>query len=137
MYPARSAWQSASCAGPDPGGQQGSVAVPGQLHQVFVNLITNACNAAHDEGGRVSISTRLHGRDRIRVRVEDDGVGIGEDEMTRVFEPFFSTRRRGKGTGLGLSIVKSIVEQHDGTIDIDSRLGRGTSVLLTLPCAEE
>ncbi len=112
-------------------------AVPGQLHQVFVNLITNACNAAHDEGGRVSISTRLHGHDQIHVRVEDDGVGIGEHEMTRVFEPFFSTRRRGKGTGLGLSIVKSIVEQHHGTIEIDSRLGRGTSVLLTLPCAKE
>ena len=109
-------------------------AVPGQLHQVFVNLITNACNAAHDEGGEVRLTTRLHGRDRIHVRIEDNGVGIGTEDLDRVFEPFFSTRRRGKGTGLGLSIVKSIVEHHQGAIDIDSRAGGGTSVLVTLPC---
>ncbi|UCH29400.1 MAG: PAS domain-containing protein [Myxococcales bacterium] len=112
-------------------------AVPGQLHQVFVNLITNACNAAHDDGGEVRISTRLHGRDRIHVRVEDDGVGIGKEDMSRVFEPFFSTRRRGKGTGLGLSIVKSIVEQHRGGIEIDSEIGGGTSVRIVLPCVDE
>jgi two-component system NtrC family sensor kinase len=110
-------------------------AVPGQLHQVFVNLITNACNAAHDHGGEVRLSTRLLGRDRVQVRVEDNGVGIGREDINRVFEPFFSTRRRGKGTGLGLSIVKSIVEQHRGSIDIDSEIGRGTVVLVTLPCA--
>ena len=112
-------------------------AVPGQLHQVFVNLITNACNAAHDDGGEVRISTRLHGRDRIHVHVEDDGVGIGKEDMNRVFEPFFSTRRRGKGTGLGLSIVKSIVEQHRGGIEIDSEIGAGTSVRIALPCVDE
>jgi two-component system NtrC family sensor kinase len=111
--------------------------VPGQLHQVFVNLITNACNAAHDEGGRLRLMTRPHGRDQIRVRVEDNGVGIAEEDLERVFEPFFSTRRRGKGTGLGLSIVKSIVEQHQGGIDIESELGRGTSVLITLPCLND
>jgi signal transduction histidine kinase len=110
-------------------------AVPGQLHQVFVNLITNACNAAPDEGGEVRLSTRLHGRDRVHVRVEDNGVGIGQDDLDRVFEPFFSTRRRGKGTGLGLSIVKSILEQHGAGIEIDSEIGRGTTVALTLPCA--
>jgi PAS domain S-box-containing protein len=109
-------------------------AVPGQLHQVFVNLITNACNAAHDEGGEVRLSTRLHGRDRIHVCVQDTGVGIGEEDLNRVFEPFFSTRRRGKGTGLGLSIVKNIVEQHRGGIEIESTVGGGTSVVVTLPC---
>jgi PAS domain S-box-containing protein len=109
-------------------------AVPGQLHQVFVNLITNACNAAHDEGGIIRLTTRLHGHDRIHILVEDDGVGIATDDLERVFEPFFSTRRRGKGTGLGLSIVKSIVERHRGAIEIDSRIGGGTHVLVTLPC---
>ncbi len=109
-------------------------AVPGQLHQVFVNLITNACNAAHDEGGTIRLTTRLHGQDRIHILVEDDGVGIAADDLERVFEPFFSTRRRGKGTGLGLSIVKSIVERHRGAIEIDSRIGGGTRVLVTLPC---
>ena len=109
-------------------------AVPGQLHQVFVNLITNACNAAPGEGGQVLLTTRLHGRDRIQVEVQDKGVGIPANELERVFEPFFSTRRKGTGTGLGLSIVKNIIEEHGGTIEIDSELGRGTTVLLTLPC---
>ena len=112
-------------------------AVPGQLHQVFVNLITNACNAAHDEGGRVHLLTRHLGRDRIEVRVEDAGVGIGKSEIGRVFEPFFSTRRKGKGTGLGLSIVRKIIEEHRGTIEIESELGRGTVVVVRLPCLDE
>lgn len=111
-------------------------AVPGQLHQVFVNLITNACNAAHSDGGRIRLSSRLSGHDRIEVRVQDDGVGIPAAEIDRVFEPFFSTRRKGKGTGLGLSIVKNLVEQHRGAIEIESELGRGTTVVVTLPCAD-
>jgi len=111
-------------------------AVPGQLHQVFVNLITNVCNAAPEEGGRVRLSTRLYGHDRIRIEVEDNGVGIRPAELTRVFEPFFSTRRKGTGTGLGLSIVKNIVEQHRGVIEIRSELGSGTTVSITLPCAD-
>jgi signal transduction histidine kinase len=112
-------------------------AVPGQLHQVFVNLITNACNAAPDEGGRVRLSTRLHGHDRVHVEVEDNGVGIAPAELSRVFEPFFSTRRKGTGTGLGLSIVKNIIEEHRGTIEIDSEVGRGTIVLVAFPCLDE
>ena len=108
--------------------------VPGQLHQVFVNLITNACNAADDDGGVVRLTTRLQGHDRLQVLVEDEGVGIAPDALDRVFEPFFSTRRRGKGTGLGLSIVKSIVERHRGEIAIESRVGGGTRVSVTLPC---
>ncbi|MGB8331829.1 MAG: ATP-binding protein, partial [Polyangiales bacterium] len=111
-------------------------AVPGQLHQIFVNLLTNVCNAAPEEGGRVRLSTRLHGRDQIRIEVEDNGVGIRPTELKRVFEPFFSTHRKGTGTGLGLSIVKNIVEQHRGSIEIDSEAGCGTTVLITLPCAD-
>jgi PAS domain S-box-containing protein len=111
-------------------------AVPGQLHQVFVNLITNACNAAPEEGGRVRLSSRLHSHDRICVEIQDNGVGIQATELNRVFEPFFSTRRKGTGTGLGLSIVKNIVEEHRGTIEIDSEAGRGTTVVVTLPCLD-
>ncbi len=112
-------------------------AVPGQLHQVFVNLITNACNAAPKEGGRARVSTRLQGHDRVIVEIEDNGVGIQAAELDRVFEPFFSTRRKGTGTGLGLSIVKNIVEGHGGSIEIDSEAGRGTTVVVTLPCLGE
>ena len=111
-------------------------AVPGQLHQVFVNLITNACNAAPNEGGSVRLSTRLLGHDRVQAEVRDNGVGIRAADLNRVFEPFFSTRRKGTGTGLGLSIVKNIVEEHRGSIDIDSESGRGTTVLVTLPCLD-
>jgi PAS domain S-box-containing protein len=112
-------------------------AVPEQLHQVFVNLITNACNAAPEEGGRAHVTTRLHGHDRVHIEIQDNGVGIRAAELDRVFEPFFSTRRKGTGTGLGLSIVKNIVEKHRGTIEIDSEVGRGTTVLVTLPCLDD
>jgi signal transduction histidine kinase len=112
-------------------------AVPGQLHQVFVNLITNACNAAPEEAGRVRLATRTHGHDRIWVEVQDNGVGIPGSELNRVFEPFFSTRRKGTGTGLGLSIVKNIIEEHQGTIEIESELGGGTTVRVTLPCIDQ
>jgi len=111
-------------------------AVAGQLHQVFVNLITNACNAAPEEGGFVRLATRLHGHDRIHVEVQDNGVGIQPTELSKVFEPFFSTRRKGKGTGLGLSIVKNIIEEHRGSIEIESEVGKGTTVLVTLPCLD-
>lgn len=109
-------------------------AVRGQLHQVFVNLITNACNAAPEDGGRVRIATRLLSYDQVQIEIEDNGVGIGPGELGQVFEPFFSTRRKGKGTGLGLSIVKNIVEEHRGSIEIRSELGRSTTATLTLPC---
>ncbi len=108
-------------------------AVRGQLHQVFVNLITNACNAAPEGGGRVRLTTRVHGHDQVQIEVEDDGVGIRATELGRVFEPFFSTRRKGQGTGLGLSIVKNIVEEHRGSIEIQSEVDRRTVVLITLP----
>lgn len=108
-------------------------AVPGQLHQVFVNLITNACNAAGEDGGVVSVRTRQLGYDQVQVVVEDNGIGISESDLEHVFEPFFSTRRNGKGTGLGLSIVKNIIEQHRGQIQIESAAGRHTTVFVTLP----
>ena len=107
-------------------------AVPDQLHQVFVNLITNACNAALDEGGQVRLTTRVAVQDRVEVIIEDNGIGIEKRQLSRVFEPFFSTRRRGKGTGLGLPIVKSILEQHQGSIEIQSNPGFGTKVRIEL-----
>ncbi|MDH3199680.1 MAG: ATP-binding protein [Myxococcales bacterium] len=112
-------------------------AVPGQLHQVFVNVITNACNAAGEDGGVVLIRTRRHGNDQIEIVVEDNGIGIPEGHLEQVFEPFFSTRRKGKGTGLGLSIVRNIVEQHKGRIQIDSKPGERTTVSIVLPCPAE
>jgi len=109
-------------------------AVRGQLHQVFVNLITNACNAAGEDGGVVSARTRRYGNDQVQIVLEDNGIGIPEGDLEQVFEPFFSTRRKGQGTGLGLSIVKNIVEQHEGRIQIESESGGHTTVSIILPC---
>ncbi|MEM8608153.1 MAG: ATP-binding protein [Myxococcota bacterium] len=110
-------------------------AVPGQLHQVFVNLISNACNAMGDQGGVVSVQTRALGPSEVQIVFEDNGVGIDPADLDQVFEPFFSTRRKGKGTGLGLSIVKNIVEQHRGRIEIESTPGERTRVTVVLPAA--
>lgn len=108
-------------------------AVRDQLHQVFVNLITNACNAIQGQGDQIIARTQYLGEGRVAVSIQDNGVGISEADLKQVFEPFFTTKRKGKGTGLGLSIVRSIVEQHNGHIDVESAPGRGTTITVTLP----
>jgi signal transduction histidine kinase len=107
-----------------------------QLVQVFVNLLTNACQAAQVPGGRVVITTereRGGASDRVVVVVADDGTGISPEHLPHVFVPFFTTKRDRNGTGLGLSIVKSIVESHDGEVRVQSRLGAGTEFVIELP----
>jgi signal transduction histidine kinase len=104
------------------------------LVQVFVNLLTNASQAAHESGGIVVVATTLDvPARRIRVMVEDDGTGISPENLVRVFAPFFTTKGDRHGTGLGLSIVKSIVEAHDGAIVVQSDPGRGARFVLELP----
>ncbi len=113
-----------------------------QLRQVFVNLISNAVDAS-SEGSPIKISTKevtlnesgrvdsLATRRYARVAITDQGKGIDETAMDRIFEPFFSTKKR--GTGLGLAIVKQIVEMHDGKISLDSPAGKGTRFIIDLP----
>jgi two-component system NtrC family sensor kinase len=119
-------------------------AVRGQLHQVFINLITNAChamNASRDGGQRLQIRIDRDGEAGIVVNVGDDGPGIQRDHVDHIFEPFFSTKGEGKGTGLGLSIVRNIVQQHGGTITVESTTSesaaegaaRGTTFTLRFP----
>jgi two-component system NtrC family sensor kinase len=106
-----------------------------QLVQVFINLLTNACQAASDGGGRVVIGTSYNpeaGRPVV-VEVEDNCGGIAPEHIAHVFAPFFTTKAHKNGTGLGLSIVKSIVESHDGLIRVESHLGRGTRFIIELP----
>jgi signal transduction histidine kinase len=107
-----------------------------QLVQVFVNLLTNACQAAPPVSGRILLKT-LHAEGaapgRITVVVEDNGSGIAPENVPHVFAPFFTTKRSTHGIGLGLSITKNIVEDHDGTIRVESQFGRGTRFLLELP----
>ncbi|MGD0675679.1 MAG: ATP-binding protein [Polyangiaceae bacterium] len=107
-----------------------------QLVQVFVNLLTNACQAAPQAGGRVVLTTSQRESDagrRVAVLVADDGAGIAPEHLPHVFVPFFTTKRDRNGTGLGLSIVKSIVDAHDGDIRVQSQLGRGTEFAIDLP----
>lgn len=108
-------------------------AVKGQLHQVFINLITNACHALPPSGGELILSALCQDGGQICITVEDNGPGIPTAVREKVFEPFYSTKGEGKGTGLGLSIVRNIVEQHSGTIGVRERDGGGTIFEICLP----
>jgi two-component system NtrC family sensor kinase len=104
---------------------------PRQINQVFLNLLNNALEAVGDKG-RISLTTRREG-DEVRIQISDNGRGIPADHIGRVFEPGFTTKGRGVGTGLGLSICYRIVDEHCGTIGVESRLGKGTTVTLVFP----
>jgi two-component system, LuxR family, sensor kinase FixL len=107
-----------------------------QLRQVFLNLLTNATDAM-PEGGTLTIgvaSSMLDGNiPAVTIQFTDTGVGIAEEDLPKVTEPFFTTKPEGKGTGLGLPICKRIVLEHDGKCEITSKAGRGTTVLIKLP----
>ena len=93
---------------------------PGELNQVWTNLLDNAIDAA---ASRIVVRTRPCG-DTVEVEIEDDGPGIPDEMRDRIFEPFFTTKDPGKGTGLGLDIVQRIVRQHGGEIELESASGR-------------
>jgi PAS domain S-box-containing protein len=107
-------------------------AVPGQLEQIVINLVTNAVHAA-PEGGTVWVTTYPAGPDHVGLRVEDDGEGIPDEIRGRIFEPFFTTKYDGAGTGLGLSIVKNIVEHHRGRIEVSPGEHGGARFDVMLP----
>lgn len=111
-----------------------TMADPQQLQQVFLNLLTNAEYAmkeAHGRG-RLEIQTRSNlERTLLRVSFKDDGSGISEENLSNVFEPFFTTKET--GTGLGLSVSYRIVQEHEGTISVKSRLGEGATFTVEFP----
>jgi two-component system NtrC family sensor kinase len=102
-----------------------------KLQQVFLNLFLNARDAM-PKGGWLTITTRS-ADDTAVVEVRDTGSGISPDQLSRIYDPFFTTKDIGKGTGLGLSITYGIVHEHGGTITCDSAPGQGTRFTLTLP----
>lgn len=111
---------------------------PEQFTQVMTNLIANAC-AAMPQGGRLRLETREHGDD-LQFIVEDTGCGIKPEHMSRLFQPFFTTKQLGKGTGLGLSVAYGIVKMHRGAITVESnddpaRGPTGTKFTVTIPRA--
>ena len=104
---------------------------PGQLNQVFLNLLMNACDVL-DGGGTITIRTRPT-PEGVRLRFEDTGPGITPEVASRIFDPFFTTKEVGKGTGLGLSLSHGIIERHGGRIQVVSRPGEGAVFEIDLP----
>ena len=105
--------------------------LPGKLNQVFMNILTNSILAIEDTGD-IYIGTSVVD-DMARITMRDNGMGMSDETMEHIFEPFFSTRAVGKGTGLGLSITYSIIQEHKGTIEVFSKPGEGSEFIITLP----
>jgi two-component system sensor histidine kinase HydH len=111
----------------------------GQMQQVLVNLIINAAQSMPN-GGKITVSTSIATLDScdeynyIKIDIEDTGVGIPEENLDKIFQPFFSTKLPEEGTGLGLSISKDIVEKHNGKITVKSKVAQGTCFTIYLPC---
>lgn len=104
---------------------------PGQIQQVFINIVLNASHAMYD-GGILTLSTSTdENESTIRTEISDTGCGISEDDLGHIFDPFFTTKS--EGTGLGLSISYGIVENNGGKIEVKSALGKGTTFIVTLP----
>jgi two-component system, NtrC family, sensor kinase len=105
---------------------------PSQLRQVFTNLMVNAAEAMPD-GGALRVSTKPLDEHQVSVSLQDTGYGIPQENLSKLFTPFFTTKPIGKGTGLGLAIVYGIVKMHRGQIQVHSQVGMGTTFTVTLP----
>lgn len=112
---------------------------PGKLNQVFLNIFTNATYAIDKKfkgkvGGILKISSEyLENEDKIRIIIEDNGIGIPNDILNKIFDPFFTTKDVGEGTGLGMSIVYNTIMKHNGDIKVESTEGVQTRFIITLP----
>lgn len=105
-----------------------------RLQQVFLNLLWNSVEAM-PEGGRIQVTSRLCAGE-ILVEVKDSGVGIAPENLSRLYDPFFSTKRERGGTGLGLSVSYGIVQEHGGRLEVESREGTGTDFKVFLPARQ-
>jgi two-component system, NtrC family, sensor kinase len=109
---------------------------PSQINQVFLNIITNAVHAFPEHAERapeITLRTAQENAQLIRVEIEDNGGGIPADVMPKIFDPFFTTKEIGKGTGMGLSISYKIIQEHGGSIAVESKVGVGTRFIILLP----
>ena len=106
-----------------------------QIQQIVVNLLMNALEASKARGAVEVITRRVTGEDAVELVVNDGGIGIPEENLARIFEPFFSTKGEGKGVGLGLAVVYGIVEAHGASIDVSSTPGAGTTFSVQFPLA--
>ncbi|MFY0605296.1 MAG: GHKL domain-containing protein [Cyclobacteriaceae bacterium] len=107
---------------------------PGQLNQVFMNILNNGIQAIPNDkkDGEITIYTEEL-ENEVVIRIKDNGAGIPDDIKNRIWEPFFTTKAVGVGTGLGMSITYGIIEKHNGNIELTSEVGKGTEFAITLP----
>ncbi|MCR9252748.1 MAG: ATP-binding protein [bacterium] len=103
----------------------------GKLHQLFLNIISNS-EQAIEKAGEIDINLKAH-KSHLEVIIKDTGSGISEENLSKISDPFFTTKTPGKGTGLGMFIAHSIIEEHQGNLGIESKLGVGTTVSISLP----
>jgi PAS domain S-box-containing protein len=121
-----------------------------QMHQVLMNLIANSAHAIEGSGiidielenvtidqSQIALVTELQSGDYVRLTVNDSGSGIEPQDLGKVFDPYFTTREFGKGTGMGLSLVHGIVKSHEGSIQVSSKLGQGTTITIYFPASED
>jgi two-component system NtrC family sensor kinase len=107
---------------------------PQQLNQVFMNILVNAAQSI-EKNGEIGIRTR-NSNGRVEVRISDTGCGISEENLGKIFDPFFTTKEVGRGTGLGMNIANHIIQNHNGTIEVESAVGKGTTFIITIPADE-
>jgi signal transduction histidine kinase len=105
---------------------------PSQINQVFLNIITNAAQAIETHG-EIAITTKLHDANHVAIRISDTGCGIPEENLSKIRDPFFTTKEVGTGTGLGLSIVDEIIRSHNGQLFVESQVGKGSVFTVVLP----
>lgn len=105
---------------------------PSKLNQLFLNIITNACQAMATKGGELSITTMVIGEE-IRIDFTDQGIGMDHETQQKMFDPFYTSKEIGVGTGLGLSISYKIIEAHSGRIEVESDVNKGTTMSVFLP----
>ena len=120
-----------------------------QVHQVLMNLCTNAAHAMEEAGGVLNVSLKdvvldkedlligMKAGDYIEIKVSDTGVGIAPEIINSIFEPYFTTKGVGEGTGMGLAMVQGVIEGHGGKITVDSQLGKGTTFTIYLPITKK
>lgn len=125
---------------------------PNQIHQVIMNLGTNAYHAMADKGGTLSVrlsivhvgnidsngdGTDLKEGKYVKIAISDTGYGISKENLKRIFDPYFTTKKKGKGTGLGLAMVHGIIKEHQGTISVKSQVEKGSTFEILLPQLDE
>ena len=112
------------------------VGSPGQMQQVVMNLVQNACDATGEQAdAHLTVSGRSEGNSAL-IEFHDNGPGISDENLPRIFDPFFTTKPVGKGTGLGLAISYGIVERHGGRLAAGNHADGGAVFILTLPLAD-